>query len=122
MSEKYKFYNPDGIYFVTSTITEWVDLFTRSDYCNVVIDSLKYCQKNKGLVIHAWCIMPSHLHMIISSNSESLLSETLRDFKRFTSVEIVKTIENINESRKEWISNIFREVAGKIKRVENYKV
>ncbi len=122
MSEKYKFYNPDGIYFVTSTITEWVDLFTRSDYCNVVIDSLKYCQKNKGLVIHAWCIMPSHLHMIISSNSESLLSETLRDFKRFTSVEIVKTIEIINESRKEWISNIFREVAGKIKRVENYKV
>lgn len=122
MSDKYKFHHPDGVYFVTSTITEWIDIFTRSDYCNVVLDSLKYCQKNKGLVIHAWCIMPNHIHMIISRNRKSTLSEIMRDFKRYTSIEIVKTIENTNESRKKWIINIFKETAGKIKRVENYKV
>jgi len=27
MSEKYKFRNPFGIYFITPTITGWIDLF-----------------------------------------------------------------------------------------------
>lgn len=122
MSEKYKFNNPDGIYFETSTITGWVDLFTRFDYCQIILDSLKYCQENKGLVIHAWCIMPSHLHMIISRNGDPLLSEIIRDFKRFTSVEIIKTIKNINESRKNWMLELFSVAADKINRVEKYKV
>ena len=54
-------------------------------------------QKEKGLVIHAWCLMPSHLHMIISSKAESLPS-ILRDFKKYTSKEIINTINRINES------------------------
>jgi len=122
MSEKYKFNNPDGIYFITSTLTGWVDLFTRVDYCQIILDSLKYCQKNKGLVIHAWCIMPSHLHLIISRNGTNLLNEIVRDFKRFTSIEIIKTIENTNESRKGWILELFSGAADKINRVEKYKV
>jgi hypothetical protein len=31
MSEKYKFDDPDGMYFVTPTIVGWVDLFTRPE-------------------------------------------------------------------------------------------
>lgn len=93
MSEKYKFHNPDGVYFVTSTITDWVDIFTKSVYCNIVVDSLKYCQQNKGLVIHAWVIMSNHIHLIISRNSKPQLSEIMRDFKRFTSIELIKELQ-----------------------------
>jgi REP element-mobilizing transposase RayT len=80
MSEKYKFYDPAGVYFATMSIVGWVDLFTRPELKHVIIDSLRYCQKEKGLVIHAWCLMPSHLHLIISS--ENKLSDILRDFKK----------------------------------------
>ncbi len=90
MSEKYKFHDPDGIYFVTPTIVDWVDLFTRKEYCQLIIDSLQYCQLKKGLVIHAWCIMPSHLHLIISRTGDFGLSEIMRDFKKHTSKRIVK--------------------------------
>ena len=62
MSEKYKFHNEDGIYFITPSIVNWIDLFTRQTYSELVLDSLRYCQKEKGLIIHAWCIIPSHLH------------------------------------------------------------
>ena len=50
----------------------------------MIIDSLKHCQENKGLVIYAWCIMSNHLHLIISSK-ESNVSDVLGDFKKFTS-------------------------------------
>jgi putative transposase len=112
---------PEGMYFVTMAIVGWVDLFTRCELKHVIIDSLLHCQKEKGLVIHAWCLMPSHLHMIISTRQEPL-PNIVRDFKKFTSKELVKTIERINESRKEWVLEMFGQVADHLKRVSNYKV
>ena len=121
MSDKYKFHDPTGMYFVTSTIVGWIDLFTRWELKQVILDSLRYCQKEKGLVINAWCLMPSHLHMIISSISEDLPS-IMRDFKKHTNKELIKTINNIGESRRDWMLSLFSEVADGIQRVRKYKV
>jgi len=109
------------MYFVTSTIVGWVDLFTRWQLKHVILDSLRYCQKEKGLVIHAWCLMPSHLHMIIRSIDEDLPS-IMRDFKRHTNKELIKTIHHIGESRREWMLGLFSEVADGLQRLRNYKV
>ena len=121
MSEKYKIDDPEGKYFVTLTVVHWIDIFTRKELKHVVLDSLQYCQKNKGLLIHAWVLMHSHLHLIISSEGEPL-QDILRDFKKHTSKQIVRTIEEINESRKEWLFRAFSKAAQDIKRVKNYKV
>ncbi len=64
MSTKYKATIPDKAYFITITTVGWVDVFTRVNQKNNIVDSLKYCQKNKGLEIYAYCLMPSHLHLI----------------------------------------------------------
>lgn len=122
MSEKYKFHNPDGIYFVTITIVDWIDLFTRPDYKYMIVESLKYCQKEKGLTIHAWCIMSSHLHLIICRTGKASLSEILRDIKKYTSKRIIELIEVINESRRELLFNAFEKAADRIKRNSKYKV
>ena len=79
MSRKYKFRNPDGLYFVTYTVVYWIDLFIRPEYHEIMLDSWKYCMKHKNLRIHAWCIMTSHVHMIISS--ENNLWAIMRDMK-----------------------------------------
>ncbi len=107
MSEKYKFRNPDGIYFVTTTVVDWIDLFTRKNYCELIVDSLEYCRKHKGLAIYAWCIMPSHIHFIVARNGEESLSDIFRDFKKFTSKSIIKEINLINESRRGWLIDAF---------------
>jgi REP element-mobilizing transposase RayT len=122
MLEKYKFYNEDGIYFITATIVNWIDLYIRKAYCDLVLDSLRYCQMEKGIIIHAWCIMPSHLHLIISSSGKVHLSNIIRNFKKFTSKEIIKEIESIAESRKKWLLQDFKEANAKLKRITNYKV
>lgn len=107
-SGSYKFHDADGLYFVTFATVQWVDAFTRSEYAEIVLESLRFCQKEKGLVIHAWCIMSNHLHLIISRKGEKDLSEILRDFKKYTSTQILKRIQAIAESRKNWMLWIFR--------------
>lgn len=80
MSTAYKLANPDGIYFVTFTTVEWVDIFTRLSNIEIVLDSLRFCQKEKGLLIHAWCLMTNHMHLIISRKAEDELAGIVRDF------------------------------------------
>ena len=109
------------LYFLTLTVVDWVDVFTRPVYKHIVIESLEYCQKNKGLKIYSWCLMSNHLHLIASADNGTNLSDILRDFKKFTSKEIIKTINEIPESRKIWMLNRFK-YAGKFdNKITNYK-
>ncbi len=113
----------NSIYFLTMTVMDWVDIFTREDYRQIIIDSLKYCQKEKGLEIYAWCLMSNHLHLIAAGkeNGQFTLSDILRDFKKFTSKAIVQMIKDIPESRRKWLLDRF-EFAGRYnKKIEFYK-
>ncbi len=121
MSEKYKAGDPQIPHFITIATVGWVDLFIRSEYKEIVLESLKYCQKRKGLIIHAWVIMTSHLHMMISSEKETL-SDIVRDFKKYTSKQLITAIQEIPESRKEWILKKFAYEAGRAVRGKNYKL
>ncbi|OJJ17343.1 transposase [marine bacterium AO1-C] len=109
----YKFYNPDGIYFVTFAVVQWIDVFTRKSHADIIIESLKFSQQNKGLVLHGWCLMSNHLHLIISRNSENSLSDILRDFKKYTANQILKNINQPFESRKSWILWLFKSAGAK---------
>ena len=76
-------------HFVTSTIVEWLPVFTTSECCNILVESLAFCRANKGLLIHAWVIMDNHFHAVVSGPE---LSATLRDFKKFTARQLLKQI------------------------------
>ena len=113
MSRKYKFHNPDGVYFITFAVQGWVDVFTRNEYKNILVDNLAWCQKNKGLELFAWCIMTNHVHLIAKAEGEHSLSDILRDFKKFTSKAVLKAIaESQRESRKEWMLKQFETEEG----------
>ena len=104
MSRNYKFHNSEGLYFVSFAVVDWLDVFTRNEYKDIALESLSYCQKNKGMEIFAWCIMSNHLHLVFRSINGLDPAALLGDFKRFTSKAIVKAIiENSKESRKEFL-------------------
>jgi len=122
MSTAYKFSNPNGIYFISIATVEWVDVFSRKEYVEIVLDSLRHCQKEKGLIIYAWCIMSNHIHLIISAMEGFVLSGIMRDFKKFTSTTIVKAIsENSFESRKNWMLWIFKKAGEKNSNNTNFQ-
>jgi len=122
MSENYKIYNKEAAYFLTMTVVGWIDVFTRPNHKLLIIDSLIYCQKEKGLELYAFCLMPSHLYLIARAVGNFSLSEILRDFKKYTSMKIVEQILNEPESRREWMMEYFAKEADRIKRNKNYKV
>lgn len=122
MSEKYKIHDHDKSYFITMTVVGWIDVFTRKNHKLLIVNSLKHCQKYKGLEIFAWCLMPSHLHMIVRASGKQTLSEILRDMKRHTSKKIVEQIIEEHESRRNWMLAYFKHSGRYIKRIQKYKV
>ena len=84
MSTRYKATIADTGYFITITIVGQVDIFTKLKQRCIIINSLNYCQEQKGLEIYAYFIMPSHIHMLCKVKKRYLLSNIMRDFKKFT--------------------------------------
>jgi REP element-mobilizing transposase RayT len=122
MSEKYKIREEGKAYFLTITVVNWIDIFTRVNHKLAIVDSLKYCQENKGLNLFGWCLMTNHLHLIASSSGNPSMSDILRDFKKFTSKKIVKQIIEEPESRRQWLLNDFEYAGRYLKRIKNYKL
>lgn len=101
MSRKYKFHNPTAVYFVSFATVNWIDIFTREIYFKILADSIIYCREHKGMELFAYCFMPSHVHLIFRDDNEEP-SALLRDFKKHTSKQLIKAIENNpQESRRE---------------------
>lgn len=122
MSRNYKFHNPEGLYFVSFAVVQWLDVFTRNEYKEIILESLTYCQKEKEMEIYAWCIMTNHVHLIFRSTGKQNPELLLGDFKRFTSKKIVQAIiENPKESRKENLLSVFKSEAQKSSNVKGYQ-
>ena len=120
MSTGYKIVEQDALHYVTFQVVKWIDVFTRKVYRDIVIDSLKYCQTNKGLEIYAFVVMTNHVHLLIKSN-KGTLSDTIREMKSFTAKKILEVINTESESRKEWMLDLLEFSAKQHKRNENFQ-
>ena len=105
----YRIGNQNALHFITFSTVEWVDVFTRINYKEVLIDSFQYCQEHKGLELYSWCIMSNHVHFVGKAKEGFELSGILRDFKRHTSKTILELIKESGESRKNWMLKVFKE-------------
>ncbi|HOP03300.1 MAG TPA: transposase, partial [Tenuifilaceae bacterium] len=121
MSTGYQIVDQSALYYLTLQVVDWIDIFTRQVYRDIVIESLKFCQQNKDLQIFGYVIMSNHVHLIANSPNGHL-SETLRDFKKFTAKTIINTIKEGNESRRVWMLNRFGYNAQQHSRNKNYQL
>jgi REP element-mobilizing transposase RayT len=110
MPTGYQIKDQTAAYYLTFQGVFWIDIFAYSKYRDIIIDSLKFCQKDKGLEIFAWAIMSNHIHLLARSSKDDL-SGTIRDFKKYTSKAIIEMIETSGDSRKEWMLRLFRHAA-----------
>ena len=122
MSTKYKATTTDQAYFITITTVGWIDVFTRLNQKYVITNALKHCKEKKGLEIYAYCLMSSHLHLLCKGTDGFILSDIMRDFKKYTSKKIIQTIQEEPESRREWMLDYFQKSCEHLKREQQYKV
>ena len=108
MSNKYKFHNPDALYFCTLTVVRWIDLFSRMAYRQILLENLKFCQDQKGLHVCGYVVMTNHLHLLVWVEPRVKIGAVLRDFKSFSAKNILQAIELEGESRRDWLLYLFR--------------
>jgi putative transposase len=90
MRSRYRINDENAAHFITSTVIEWLPIFTTAACCDILVRSFEHCRKNKGLHIHAWVILDNHFHAIISG---SRLAQTVSDFKKFTAHELLAQLK-----------------------------
>jgi len=103
MSRKYKFGDQNKLHFISFSCVHWIDVFIRNIYKHELLKSIEHCCENKGLEVYGWCIMTSHVHMIIGTHGDKM-EHIMRDFKRHTSTKMKDLLaDNVDESRKDWL-------------------
>jgi REP element-mobilizing transposase RayT len=116
MRTRYKINDTGQIYFITCSIVEWIPVFTRKAYIDILIDSFAFCRTNKGLKIFAYAILDNHLHLLVSGNS---IANTIKDLKRHTAREIINLAQ---KEDKLWLLNQFKYYKLKHKTDSEYQV
>ena len=91
MRSSYKIVDKDGIYFVSSTIIEWISVFTHEKYFRILTDSLNFCRMEKDMKIYYYVILDNHYHLIVSHPK---LSDVMRSLKGFTADRILDELKN----------------------------
>ncbi len=94
MRSRYKHLD-DRVHFVTSTIVDWIPVFTSKKYFTILIDTVKHLQKEKGIKVYAYVILDNHFHFILSCDD---LSNTMRSLKRFTANKIIQELKDENKT------------------------
>jgi len=113
----YKIRDQHAIHYITFAVVEWVDVFTRQQYCDIFLENIREGQKENGLLVHSWVLMPNHFHGILSVREGFTLSHTLGEIKRKSSMMIMQAIEKSEtESRRDWMLDIFSQAGGANKR------
>jgi REP element-mobilizing transposase RayT len=86
---RYRVNDPEGAHFVTSTIVDWLPVFTTAACCDILVGSFDYCRKHKQMRLYAWVVMENHFHAIVSAQS---LSAVMNDLKKFTARSLLKQV------------------------------
>ncbi len=121
MSRKYKFHNPEAAYFISFATVYWIDVFVRQEYFSVLEESINHCRSQKDMEVFAYCFMPSHVHLIFRSITGNP-SGLMRDFKGYTSRKLIRAImKNPQESRKEWMLEMFQRAGEGKSNVQQYQ-
>jgi len=108
--------NENAFHFLTLTTIEWVNIFTKPEYFKIIVESLDYCRKKKGLMLFEYVIMTNHIHLIACAKEGHKLSQIISDFKKHTTRAILEALKIDN---RKYLLNIIQNSYFKKKGYEN---
>jgi putative transposase len=95
MRSRYAIREPGVPYFITCTVVQWIPIFTRKPYFDILIDTLRFCRQHKGLKVYAYVILDNHLHLVVAGDR---LTDIIRDFKNYSVYQKFLPILEIHKS------------------------
>ncbi|HLI93382.1 MAG TPA: hypothetical protein VKU83_07225 [Puia sp.] len=110
----------DACYFLTLNTVDKIDLFVRPAYKEIIADALNHFIRQQGVQLYAWCLMTSHLHLVLRTKDASAPAYFERDFKKFTTPALLKAIETEMDLRRDWMLDRFEAYGKFLRRIEKY--
>lgn len=105
--KKNEFPEKQACYFLTFNTVDWVDIFIRPVYKQIIVHSLNHFIDHKGLVVYAWCLMTNHVHLLAQAKENSAMAVIEKEFKTFTTQKILEAIDTEPDVRKTWMLERF---------------
>ena len=109
-------------YYLTFNVVDWIDIFVKPVFKQIIVESLNHFIAKKGLTVHAWCLMTNHLHLLAQTKQGFGLSLLADDFKKFTTKIILEDIVAEPEIRRNWVMKKFEEASIAMKLLDKFQV
>jgi REP element-mobilizing transposase RayT len=117
-----EFEEKEACTFITFQTVDWVDVFVRPVYKQVVVHTLNHFIESKGLIVYAWCLMTHHLHLLMQAKPGSVIAELEKEYKSFTTTKILEAIDTEPEIRKDWMMSRFENFGTMLGLMKKYHV
>lgn len=108
--------------YLTFNTVDWVDIFIRPVYKQIITDTLNTFIARRKLVVYAWCLMTNHLHLLARNDEKGGLALIERDFKKLTTSKILEAIDVEPELRRDWMLSRFEQCSQTLKRIEKFQL
>jgi REP element-mobilizing transposase RayT len=108
--------------YLSLNVVDWIDIFIRPVYKQVIVESLNYFVDKKDLNIYAWCLMTNHLHLMVRADHGTGLSQTINELKKFTTRLILEDIDVEPETRRDWMMKKFQQASVSLKMADKFQV
>jgi putative transposase len=81
-----------GVYFVTTDTWQRRALFRTPNAAEMVVDQLLHCRDRGFYKLHAFVLMPDHLHILLTPSSDNSLEKVMQMIKGGSSFRIKKQL------------------------------
>jgi putative transposase len=83
-------FNPDNLYFVTTSAVQRHHLFKRDVTKRMIVDSLDCVRLRQRLKLYAFVVMPNHLHAVVQCRADDPLADVIRDLKKHIADRLIR--------------------------------
>jgi putative transposase len=81
-----------GVYFITTDTWERREIFSKPDPARIVVEQIMECQEREFYLLHAFVVMPNHLHLLITPGQEASIEKAVMMIKGGSSHRIKKEL------------------------------
>ena len=81
MGDLRRYFEDDMAYFVTTATKNRQNIFLNSKMCRILLVTIEYYKTIFDYKVHGYCLMPDHLHLILTPTSKYNLSVIMKMIK-----------------------------------------
>lgn len=111
--------SPNPTSFITTSIVKSTFVFAHEELLKILLSNINFYSAKCYIQIHGFVIMPNHVHLLLTGETQQLISQFMGRLKQYSARQI---IDWCTQNREIKLLKIFSLSAKEAKQNHNYKV